>query len=216
MSIEAFVPLKTLSQSKNRLAPVLTESARRALVMAMAEDVIARLRPHPGIDRVHVICGEGWEGSVFLQAPICLWRESELTVSGLNAVLSAVATDSGADGQLFIHADLPFLSHEDLTQIVAKAGKGGAILCPDRHRVGTNALLRWRAQSLVLSFGENSFARHSAAARVGGVDWSEIVTPGLGADIDTVDDIQRLRDFDPEREEGVARLGDRTRIWSLQ
>ena len=216
MSIEAFVPLKTLPETKHRLAEVLNESARLALVVAMAEDVIARLRQHPDVDRVHVICGEGWEAYAFLQPPIRLWRESDLTVSGLNAVLSAVAADSGADGQLFIHADLPFLSHEDISAICSRGRDGTAILCPDRHRVGTNALLRWRAQSLALSFGERSYGCHSAAAQRGELDWSEISTVGLGTDIDTADDIQLLQGGDPGQREGAAILGDRTRFWSPQ
>ena len=214
MTIEAFVPLKTLSLTKNRLMAVLSEPARLALVAAMAEDVVTRLSRHPAIDVVHVICGEGWDARTFLQPPIRLWRESELRVSGLNALLGAVAQDSGAEGQLFIHGDLPFLTHEDLSLICSKARETGAVLCPDRYRVGTNALLRWRQQSFPLSFGENSFASHREAVRALGVDWSEIISEGLGADIDTADDIKLLQDGAASAER-VAMLGACTQSWRL-
>lgn len=214
MTIEAFVPLKTLSLTKHRLISVLSEPARLALVVAMAEDVVTRLSQHPDIDVVHVICGEGWDARAFLQPPVRLWQESGLRLSGLNALLGAVAQDSGAEGQLFIHGDLPFLSHEDLSLICSKAREGGAILSPDRHRVGTNALLRWRQQSFPLLFGENSFASHREAVRALGVDWSEIISEGLGADIDTADDITLLQEGAASAER-VAMLGACTQSWRL-
>lgn len=214
--IEAFVALKTLSQTKHRLASALSEPARVALVVAMAEDVVGRLCRHPDIDLVHVICGDGWQAQTFLRTPIRVWKEADLPVSGLNAVLNVVAAKSGADGQLFIHADLPFLSHEEVSLICSEGSKGVAILCPDRHRVGTNALLRWRQQSLALKFGENSFACHGAAARAHGLDWSEICAPGLGTDIDTADDVRLLRDGGALGGELTAMLGDSTRAWRFE
>ena len=214
MTIEAFVPLKTLSLTKRRLMAVLSEPARLALVAAMAEDVVTRLSQHPDIDVVHVICGDGWDARAFLQPPIRLWRESALRVSGLNALLSAVAQDSGAEGQLFIHGDLPFLSHEDLSLICSNAREGGVILSPDRYRVGTNALLRWRQQSFPLSFGDNSFVSHREAAQASGADWSEVISEGLGADIDTADDLKLLQEGVASTER-VAMLGACTQSWRL-
>ena len=214
MTIEAFVPLKTLSLTKNRLMAVLSEPARLALVAAMAEDVVTRLSQHPDIDVVHVICGDGWDARAFLQPPIRLWRESALRVSGLNALLSAVAQDSGAEGQLFIHGDLPFLSHEDLSLICSNAREGGVILSPDRYRVGTNALLRWRQQSFPLSFGDNSFVSHREVAQASGADWSEVISEGLGADIDTADDLKLLQEGVGSTER-VAMLGACTQSWHL-
>jgi len=212
VTIEAFVPLKTLSLTKHRLMPVLSEPARLALVVAMAEDVVTRLSQHPDIDVVNVICGEGWDECAFLQPPMRLWWESALPVSGLNALLDAVAQDSGAEGQLFIHGDLPFLSHEDLSLICSKAREGGAILSPDRYRVGTNALLRWRQQSFPLSFGENSFVSHREAAQAAGVDWSEVISEGLAADIDTADDLKLLQASTASAER-IAMLGACTSNW---
>ena len=212
MTIEAFVPLKTLSLTKHRLMPVLSEPARLALVVAMAEDVVTRLSQHPDIDVVNVICGEGWDECAFLQPPMRLWWESALPVSGLNALLDAVAQDSGAEGQLFIHGDLPFLSHEDLSLICSNAREGGVILSPDRYRVGTNALLRWRQQSFPLSFGENSFVSHREAAQAAGVDWSEVISEGLAADIDTADDLKLLQASTASAER-IAMLGACTSKW---
>ena len=60
MGIEAIVPLKALSSTKQRLAGVLSEVARQSLVMAMADDVLSQLRSHPKIDKVSIVCGEGW------------------------------------------------------------------------------------------------------------------------------------------------------------
>ncbi len=61
MSVDAIVALKDASQSKMRLASVLGDTAREALVEAMAVDVLSCLLTHPEIEAVHVVC---WRGLV--------------------------------------------------------------------------------------------------------------------------------------------------------
>src|SRR5207249_3657614 len=47
----AIVPVKALAQAKRRLAPVLPDAARRRLVLAMLEDVLAAVAEVRGIAR---------------------------------------------------------------------------------------------------------------------------------------------------------------------
>ena len=165
MSIEAVVALKALSQSKRRLSAVLNDEQRSDLVEAMAQDVLSCLMRHPEIDAVHVVCGEGWMRDVFPEGPLVVWQESESHEHGLIAAHEMVAVRTGAERLLFIHADLPFLGQEDISAVIAASVDHHAVFSPDFTETGTNAVLRWRDQSVPLCFGEDSFARHQQAAK---------------------------------------------------
>ena len=49
MNVWAVVPVKELDQAKERLAAVLTPEGRRALMLAMLEDVLAALAMTPSL-----------------------------------------------------------------------------------------------------------------------------------------------------------------------
>ena len=174
--IEAVVALKTLSQSKRRLSAVLSDDQRCNLVEAMAQDVLSCLMAHPEIDTVHAVCGEGWTRSVIPDG-----------------------------GLLFIHADLPFLGREDISAMIAGSLDHHAVLSPDFSETGTNAVLRWRHQSLPLCFGERSFAGHQQAAEATETPYRVVRAKGVARDVDEPEDLSRLDANDPDLGEATAR-----------
>ena len=207
MTIEAVVALKTLSQSKRRLSAVLNDEQRSDLVEAMAQDVLSCLMRHPEIDAVHVVCGEGWMRDVLPEGPLIVWQESESHEHGLIAAHEMVAVRTGAERLLFIHADLPFLGQEDISAVIAASLDHHAVFSPDFTETGTNAVLRWRHQSLPLCFGEDSFARHQQAAKASGTPWRVLRAQGVARDVDEPKDLDRLDRKDPD-------LGETTARWS--
>ena len=206
MSVDAIVALKTRAQSKMRLASVLGDTAREALVEAMAADVLSCLLMHPEIEAVHVISGAGWSGGDSLPRGVTLWREADWPVSGLVQAYELMAAKSSAERLLFIHADLPCLDQESLSAVIEASAERHAVLCPDHAEVGTNALLRWRDQPLPLCFGDDSLRRHQHAVSVAGVPWRIVRRPGLSLDIDVPADLDRVR-------RGDAPIGERTSAW---
>ena len=80
-----------------------------------------------------------------------------------------------------------------------------AVLSPDLTETGTNAVLRWRHQSLPLCFGEDSFARHQQAAEATKTPWQVVRTSGVARDIDEPEDLDRLDRNDPDLGEATAR-----------
>ena len=207
MTIEAVVALKTLSQSKRRLSAVLNDEQRSDLVEAMAQDVLSCLMRHPEIEAVHVVCGEGWTRDVFPEGPLVVWQEAESHDHGLIAAYEMVAARTGAERLLFIHADLPFLGQEDISAVIAASLDHHAVFSPDFTETGTNAVLRWRHQSLPLCFGEDSFARHQQAAKATGTPWRIVRAHGVARDVDEPEDLDRLKRNDPD-------LGEATACWS--
>lgn len=85
MGTEAIVPLKSLSSTKQRLAGVLSEASRQSLVVAMAVDVLSQLQSHPGVDKVSIVCGEGWSAAQFADPNLRVWYESTLGCMALTA-----------------------------------------------------------------------------------------------------------------------------------
>ena len=208
LTIEAVVALKTLSQSKRRLSAVLNDEQRSDLVEAMAQDVLSCLMRHPDIDAVHVVCGEGWTRDVFPEGPLVVWQEAESHDHGLIAAYEMVAARTGAERLLFIHADLPFLGQEDISAVIAASVDHHAVFSPDFTETGTNAVLRWRDQSVPLCFGEDSFARHQQAAKAAETRWRVVRASGVARDVDEPEDLDRLDADDPD-------LGESTVRWSV-
>ena len=208
MTIEAVVALKTLSQSKRRLSAVLNDEQRSDLVEAMAQDVLSCLMRHPQIEAVHVVCGEGWTRDVFPEGPLVVWQEAESHDHGLIAAYEMVAARTGAERLLFIHADLPFLGQEDISAVIAASLDHHAVFSPDFTETGTNAVLRWRHQSLPLCFGKDSFARHQQAAKAAETRWRVVRASGVARDVDEPEDLDRLDGNDPD-------LGESTVRWSV-
>ena len=208
MTIEAVVALKTLSQSKRRLSAVLNDKHRSDLVEAMAQDVLSCLMRHPEIDVVHVVCGEGWTREAFPEGPLVVWREAESYERGLIAAYEMIAARTAAERLLFIHADLPFLGQEDISAVIAASVDHHAVFSPDFTETGTNAVLRWRHQSLPLCFGKDSFARHQQAAKAAETRWRVVRASGVARDVDEPEDLDRLDGNDPD-------LGESTVRWSV-
>ena len=208
MTIEAVVALKTLAQSKRRLSAVLSDEQRCDLVEAMAQDVLSCLMGHPEIDTVHAVCGEGWARSAFPKGSLMMWEEGESREGGLIAAYEMIAAKTAAERLLFIHADLPFLGQEDVSAMLAASLDHYAVLSPDLTETGTNAVLRWRHQSLPLCFGEDSFARHQQAAKATETPWRVVRAQGVARDVDEPEDLDRLDANDPC-------LGEATARWSV-
>ena len=208
MTVEAVVALKTLSQSKRRLSAVLSDEQRCDLVEAMAQDVLSCLMAHPEIDTVHAVCGDGWARSTFAEGPLVVWEEGGSQEAGLIAAYEMIAAETAAERLLFIHADLPFLGQEDISAVIAASLDHHAVLSPDLTETGTNAVLRWRRQSLPLCFGESSFARHQQAAKATETSWRVVRTSGMARDVDEPEDLDRLDANDPC-------LGEATARWSV-
>ena len=207
MTVEAVVALKTLAQSKRRLSAVLTDEQRCDLVEAMARGVLSCLMAHPEIDTVHTVCGEGWARTDFPEGPLVIWEEGQSREGGLIAAYEMVAAKTAAERLLFVHADLPFLAQEDVSAVIAASLDDHAVLSPDLTETGTNAVLRWRHQSLPLCFGEDSFAHHQQAAKATGTPWRVVRAHGVARDVDEPEDLDRLDRKDPD-------LGEATAGWS--
>ena len=121
-----------------------------------------------------------------------------VTSQGLNASLTEsiplISNHSPIDLFLISHADLPLSA--SLDQII-ESGRTNEhedeiIMCPDRHRDGTNVLgiPASLIDSWTFQYGQGSFALHVQQAKATGRPLRVIEDPHIGLDLDTADDLQ--------------------------
>ena len=194
--VYAVVPLSAAPRVKTRLAGVLETGERAALARWMAGRVLDALRASAAISEIALVSPD---------AEVLAWAEARGAVAlrqsgrGLNAALELGrqwAVAQGAEALLVVLGDLPYLSAGDVTALVrglppASAGPA-AVMAPDRHERGTNALLLRPPDVLPFAFGRESFPRHEARALALGVRAVCYTSEGTRRDVDTPDDLAAL------------------------
>ncbi|MEH3052725.1 MAG: 2-phospho-L-lactate guanylyltransferase [Patulibacter minatonensis] len=188
----AIVPVKRLDVAKSRLAEALGAPDRRALMLAMLADVLMNLRRSEGIARVVVVTDdrEVRHRAIAEGAEVVPDHDSG---SHSAAALRGIAAAAAPDDRVFLApGDCPLLRVEELDELLTTP-QPSVVVIPDRHGLGTNALLLDPPDAIDPSFGEDSRARHLELARAAGVDAVASVVPSLALDIDTADDLAALR-----------------------
>ncbi len=225
-TLAVFIPLKTLDRAKGRLRSALRPEERRGLVRHMFLHVVSAVRRAAVPTRVFVLAGDAAgvrlaerAGAVPL-AEWGMWR-LEWTDSGdlppvifppervetpLNRVLSdalAWAEEMGWQRALVLPADLPYLSPAEVEALWQRSRAmplPHLVIAPDRQERGTNAFLSAPPTALPPLFGQGSFLRHVAWARMLGLHVQVVRSPGLAVDVDEVQDWEGMRRGGPIRE----------------
>jgi len=189
----AILPIKNLDVAKSRLATELSPGFRRALVEAMFSDTLVALRRTTEITRILVITSDnlaqqiaGGHGAELLDDTAT--GHSEAATIGIRQAL-----EDGVERVILVPGDCPLLDPKELdTLLTTDYGSRSAIVIPDRHGTGTNALLLTPPSALTPSFGADSCARHIELAEHQGTKAQVVQVPSLALDIDTPDDLATL------------------------
>jgi 2-phospho-L-lactate guanylyltransferase len=188
VSCWALIPLKARAHGKRRLAGVLGDAARMALVTRMFRHVLTVLRECAELEGIAVLTPDG---DALPPDVLHLHDDGAELNQALSAALASLSA-RGVSRAVVIAADLPRLTAAEVTALIAASLASGIALAPDRHGTGTNALALALPSSLPLQFGVGSFERHlEAAARL--VRSPGIVRlPGLACDVDEPQDLTFL------------------------
>jgi 2-phospho-L-lactate guanylyltransferase len=96
----------------------------------------------------------------------------------------------GSGGLLAVSGDIPLITSSEISSLLAAHPFGKAFsIVPARGERGSNAILMTPPDAVPLSFGEDSFLRHVAAARLYGIEPRILHLPGIGLDIDHPEDL---------------------------
>jgi 2-phospho-L-lactate/phosphoenolpyruvate guanylyltransferase len=209
----AIIPVKRFEDAKQRLIELVPAGARSALAEAMLLDVLAAVRRSSKIDEILVVTADQsvirtsrWLGALVLPQT----GDSGHSEDAMAGIADAVA--AGADRVVLLPGDCPLI---DATEIDRHLGAipHSAIIVPDRHGTGTNALFLTPPDAIEPAFGPDSCARHVSRARAAGVPFAVERVDSLALDLDTPEDLEELRDalvLSPERAPRTAQL-----IWEL-
>lgn len=207
MDTLAILPVKRFERAKRRLEDTLAGGSRRALAEAMFADVLTALRRVEAIDRVLVVTAdagaqriaEGYD-ALTLDDP----AESGQDAAVLRGV--ARARELGAAQVLCLAGDCPLLDPAELDGLLGRprSAERYAVLVPDRHGTGTNALLLCPPDALTPRYGPDSFARHQRLAAEAGLPVEVARLETVALDVDTPDDLEALRERFAARRGGAA------------
>jgi 2-phospho-L-lactate/phosphoenolpyruvate guanylyltransferase len=194
MKTFAILPIKSLDESKQRLASELSQGPRRALAEAMFSDVLVALRRSGSVAEVVVVSSDriaqriaGGHGAAVIEDQNA--GHSEAATLGITHAIEA-----GADRVLCVPGDCPLLDPSQVDELIAyQVPARSALIVPDRHGTGTNALLLTPPDSLTPSFGPGSCARHYELASAQGAAPEVVAVQSLGLDIDTPEDFAALQ-----------------------
>lgn len=193
--VVALVPVRSLSGAKTRLGEPLDAEERADLVMALLQRTVEQALAATWLAGVVVVS----QDEDLLRRARAMGAASLLQeTDGLNAGLDEARLAAGAEATaiVVIPADLPHVAASGIDRLaeaahVAQLGapdKAVVVLVPDRHGMGTNALLVAPPNAIPFCFGEGSRAAHAAAAAAAGATYLELDGP-LTFDLDTPDDL---------------------------
>lgn len=196
MKLAAIIPIKALATSKSRLSNSLSSSERISLSLNLLEHVLATAINCP-FEYVLVL-GKDREVEELVNNTGAEWVTDN--GNGLNEELKIVfdRLSSSNITPVYIPADLPFLSAQDIERLISDSQDGKIItLCPDNRNEGTNGLVIPSRSSFQPLLGYRSFPRHVSAAKSLDLPYAICKSEGWGLDLDSPDDLEIVKQKTP-------------------
>jgi 2-phospho-L-lactate guanylyltransferase len=186
----------------------LTAKQRHCLYFTLARRIITALRDVPMV-RDTVIVTSSAEVEIFA-GQLGVRVMHQMLDSGVNCACEAAIASSSAVGitnALIVSGDLPMVTSESITALLQAADlqHPGVTIVPDRHHIGTNALVCTPADAIRLHFGPNSLAEHMRMARERGLATRVFDSGELALDIDEPEDLDAWRGYDTHNYVGDRR-----------
>jgi 2-phospho-L-lactate guanylyltransferase len=197
----AVVPVKELDAAKGRLSARLGPDQRRALVLAMLEDVLLALGRARAVSRTIVVTREPEIASMATRFGAEVLEDPVLGGDGYTNAVEHAARElqrRHEPAMLSVPGDVPGATSQEISEIVRSDAP--VVLVPSRDERGTNAALVRPPGVFPLRFGEPSFARHMASTERLGLRAEVLRLHGLSLDLDTPADLDEfLRTPTPTR-----------------
>ncbi|HEY5197311.1 MAG TPA: 2-phospho-L-lactate guanylyltransferase [Solirubrobacteraceae bacterium] len=192
----AVLPVKRFQLAKQRLSAGLSPEFRHALAEAMIADVLAALAACPEIEATLVITNE--PAVVALAEAVGAEAIPDPHESGQSAAAATGLARAIADGYeraLLVPGDCPAIDPTELSGLLGEGRPGpNVVIVPDRHGLGTNALVLCPPNALAPTFGPGSCRRHQERAAAAGAHCRVAQVPSLLLDVDTPRDLEVLRE----------------------
>ncbi len=186
------IPVKNLSNAKQRLGDVLDQSTRTQLAYAMLSDVLQAVAAY-GREDVSLVTTDAFALEQASRHGFDVIPDTANT-SETDAIEMAtrVCISRGVERTLVIPGDIPLIEADDLATIFEHAPAHGSVLVPASDKRGTNAVLRTPSDLFPLRFGNESFQPHLQAAIATDTSCVVLALLRIGLDIDNAEDLRNL------------------------
>ncbi len=198
VTTSAVIPIKQLTDAKQRLSGLLSAEERKTLFTAMVEDVLTSVEACTAIDQIVVVTDD--QEVAELTAGFGGQVRPEPDKPGLIEAVTETGLQLAAEGidcMVFLPGDVPLVTPDELEVVLEGFGLSGQaefLIVPATDLGGSNCVAVSPPDCMVYGFGEDSFRRHLAIANDRGIDPQVARLPGLGLDIDTPEDLKALLD----------------------
>lgn len=186
----AVVPVKPLAEAKTRLAGVLSERERVALVRRLLERTLLKLTRARGIARVVVISRDQMVLKIARRYGAFGILETNRNLNDALEQARRVCAANGARALLIVPADLPHLRVRDVEKMIGLSEPAPRmVIAPARRDGGTNALLLSPLNAVAFQFGDNSFSKHYAEANMNSIPIVLYDSDTVALDLDLPEDL---------------------------
>ena len=190
----AVIPVKQISQAKQRLSPLLSTEERRDFFSAMLEDVLSMMVKIDFFEKIilatncpHAISIAGRHGITHFETG---------PDDGLNLAAGETVNhllENGIRDMFLIPADIPLITEEEINSVLkAHPSAPSLTIIPSRDKLGSNCILLSPPSRMPLKFGPDSYFRHLEIAQTNGLKVNPMEFPGFGLDIDEPKDLFEL------------------------
>ncbi len=205
MSTAAILPIKNFDEAKQRLGSGLDSNVRRLLVEAMVADVLIALRRARAVAETVAVTSDDNAQRIAAAYGATLLADDGGGHNGAAARGVRHALAHGFERVLLVPVDCPALDPREVDGLLGRRLRGrAALVVPDRHGTGTNALVLTPPDALQPAFGPGSRARHVKSAEEAGIECEVLNVRTLALDVDTPEDLEELRAVLAEIHGGAA------------
>ena len=190
----AVIPVKQISQAKQRLSKILSPVERRDFFSAMLEDILSIIVKIDFFEKIilatncpHAISIAGRHGITHFETG---------PDDGLNQAAGETVNhllENGIRDMFLIPGDIPLITEEEINSVLkAHPSAPSLTIIPSRDKLGSNCILLSPPSRMPLKFGPESYFRHLEIAQTNGLKVNPMEFPGFGLDIDEPKDLFEL------------------------
>lgn len=193
MPIALLIPVKNLSNAKQRLGEAFDQEHRTLLAEAMLRDVLSAA--HGVADRldVYLVTGDTRAKELAREFRFAVIEDTRNESETAAIAMATIwCEERGYDTTVVVPGDVPLTTGLELHRVLDAAPQEGAVFVPAYDRRGSNCVLRRPASVIPLRFGNDSFRPHCDAVKKTGKPLVILELPGIGLDIDNPHELDML------------------------
>ena len=193
MRAALLIPVKNLTNAKQRLAGALDQARRSQLAEAMLRDVMNAAAGVSNRLEAFLVTGDSQAQAMAAEFNFGVIEDTR-NESETDAIDMATSwcERQGYDTTVVVPGDIPLIASDELNQVLDAAPVEGAVFVPAYDRRGSNCILRRPASLIALHFGNDSFLPHCEAMKKTGKPLVVLEMAGIGLDIDNPHELELL------------------------